>query len=120
MVIEGKVSGETEPYINPALLNELLLTGIPELPAKHALLRTGNSSSDLAISWYFENMSDPTLNQPLPKMKKIEKAMPEKPVPKYTEDSIANLIDFGFSREQAIFGLSNTVTCSLRKGDEMY
>ena len=39
--------------------------GIPELHAKHAVFRTGNNSADMAASWYFENMSDPTLNEPL-------------------------------------------------------
>jgi len=39
--------------------------GVPELHAKHALHRTGNNNADLAVSWYFENMTDPTLNEPL-------------------------------------------------------
>lgn len=86
-------------------MNELLLNGIPELHAKHALYRTGNVSSDLAISWYFEHMTDPSINQPLPKISKAPKSGPAK----YTEENIAQLIDFGFSREQAIYGLSNAV-----------
>jgi len=34
--------------------------GIPELHAKHALWKTGNNSADMAVTWYFENMSDPS------------------------------------------------------------
>jgi len=39
--------------------------GIPELAAKHALYKSGNNSADMAVTWYFENMSDPSLNEPL-------------------------------------------------------
>jgi ubiquitin carboxyl-terminal hydrolase 5/13 len=39
--------------------------GIPENPAKHALYRTGNSDADAAVTWYFENMADESINQPL-------------------------------------------------------
>lgn len=91
-----------EPDINSSMLNELILAGIPELAAKHALVNTGNASSDIAISWYFEHMSDPSLNQPLPKVKKITST-------KYTEENINKLMEFGFSRDQAIYGLINTV-----------
>lgn len=39
--------------------------GIPENHAKHALYKTGNKDSDLAVTWYFENMADESLNLPL-------------------------------------------------------
>lgn len=39
--------------------------GIPVNHAIHSLYRTGNSSADLAVAWYFENMGDESLNQPL-------------------------------------------------------
>lgn len=39
--------------------------GIPENHAKHALYKTGNSDSDAAVAWYFENMGDESLNLPL-------------------------------------------------------
>jgi uncharacterized UBP type Zn finger protein len=44
--------------------------GIPENPAKHSLYKTGNSNADLAVSWYFENMGDESLNLPL-RVKKL-------------------------------------------------
>lgn len=39
--------------------------GIPENAAKHALWKTGNNNADMAVTWYFENMNDPSLNEPL-------------------------------------------------------
>jgi uncharacterized UBP type Zn finger protein len=39
--------------------------GIPENHAKHAVFNTGNSSAELACTWYFENMDNPKLNEPL-------------------------------------------------------
>ena len=39
--------------------------GIPENHAKHALFNTGNNDADMACAWYFENMSNPSLNEPL-------------------------------------------------------
>jgi ubiquitin carboxyl-terminal hydrolase 5/13 len=39
--------------------------GVPENAAKHALYKTGNNSPDMAVTWYFENMDDPSLTQPL-------------------------------------------------------
>eukprot|EP00826_Nyctotherus_ovalis_P065735 TRINITY_DN966_c0_g1_i10.p1 TRINITY_DN966_c0_g1~~TRINITY_DN966_c0_g1_i10.p1 ORF type:complete len:467 (+),score=135.57 TRINITY_DN966_c0_g1_i10:85-1485(+) len=91
-----------EPEVNPTMLNDLILAGVPELAARHALTNTGNSSSELAISWFFEHMSDPSLAQPLPKVKKAGSA-------KFTEGNVAKVMEFGFSRDQAVFGLSNTV-----------
>lgn len=96
-------ASEGEPEVNVTMLNELMLMGIPELAAKHALVNTGNSSSEVAISWYFEHMTDPSLTQPLAKIKKMEGDS------KYTEENVAIVMEFGFSREQAIYGLSNTV-----------
>ena len=48
-----------EPEYKVELLNELMLNGIPDTAAKHALVATGNSTTDAAIGWYFEHMSDP-------------------------------------------------------------
>jgi ubiquitin carboxyl-terminal hydrolase 5/13 len=54
-----------EPPLNQDLLNQVLGMGIPENPAKHALYKTGNNSAEIAVAWYFENMADESLNQPL-------------------------------------------------------
>lgn len=46
------------------------MMGIPENAAKHALFNTGNNSADMATMWYFENMENPVLLEPL----KVKKA----------------------------------------------
>jgi len=43
--------------------------GVPLNGAKHALYHTGNNSSEAACEWFFSNMEDPKLNEPL-KIKK--------------------------------------------------
>ena len=35
------------------------MMGLPENAAKHALYNTGNNNSDMAATWYFENMDNP-------------------------------------------------------------
>ena len=37
----------------------VIMMGIPETAAKHALYNTGNNSADMAVTWYFENMDNP-------------------------------------------------------------
>ena len=39
--------------------------GIPEMAAKHAVFKTGGNNADMAVTWYFENMADESLNYPL-------------------------------------------------------
>jgi ubiquitin carboxyl-terminal hydrolase 5/13 len=38
------------------------MMGVPENAAKHAVYNTGNSSAEMAITWYFENQDNPSLN----------------------------------------------------------
>ena len=66
---EGDVDEEVEPELNQNLLSMVLQMGIPENPAKHALYKTGNADADAAVTWYFENMADESINLPL-KVKK--------------------------------------------------
>jgi len=49
------------------------MMGLPELPAKHALHNTGNQDADAAVTWYFSNMDNPSINGPLPTVKKLVK-----------------------------------------------
>jgi len=82
--------GEAEPDLDRALLNQIVQLGIPENAAKHALFKTGNNNADMAVSWYFENMSDPSLTQPLivKKSQQAEKAVPQ--------ESLDMLVSMGF------------------------
>ena len=68
-----EVEVEEEPEINQELLNMCLMMGLPELAAKHALHNTGNSDADAAVTWYFSNMENPCIFDPLPKVKKLVK-----------------------------------------------
>jgi len=69
----GEVEVEEEAEVSQDLLNMCLMMGLPELPAKHALHQTGNSSADAAVTWYFSNMENPDINGPLPTVKKMVK-----------------------------------------------
>ena len=62
---EADAAADAEPELDQGLLNQVLQMGIPENPAKHALYKTGNNNADVAVTWYFENMSDPSINEPL-------------------------------------------------------
>ena len=68
--VDAAVDQEVEPELDANLLNMVLQMGIPENPAKHALYNSGNNSADAAVTWYFENMANEAINQPL----KIKKA----------------------------------------------
>jgi ubiquitin carboxyl-terminal hydrolase 5/13 len=63
------IEEEVEPEIQQSSLNILIENGVPELAAKHALLNNANNA-DMAIMWYFENMDNPILTTPIPKIKK--------------------------------------------------
>jgi uncharacterized UBP type Zn finger protein len=58
-----------EPELDQGLLSMVLQMGIPENPAKHALYKSGGTDADAAVTWYFENMADESINLPL-KVKK--------------------------------------------------
>ena len=69
----GEVEVEVEAEVNQEQLNQCLMMGLPELAAKHALVNTGNGGADAAVTWYFSNMENPTIQGPLPKVKKMVK-----------------------------------------------
>jgi ubiquitin carboxyl-terminal hydrolase 5/13 len=66
----GEVEVEVEAEVNADMLNQCLMMGLPELPAKHALHNTGNQNADAAVTWYFSNMDNPDIQGPLPTVKK--------------------------------------------------
>lgn len=63
--VEVNEDEEVEPELKADVLNLVLQMGIPEIPAKHALYRSGNSDADAAVTWYFSNMEDPAIQVPL-------------------------------------------------------
>ena len=66
----GEVEVEVEAEVDQEQLNMCLMMGLPELGAKHALVNTGNSGADAAVTWYFGNMENPAITGPLPTVKK--------------------------------------------------
>lgn len=74
--------------------------GIPEHHAKHALLNTNQVSAEMAVGWYFENLENPTLNDPLPKIKKKKEEGAAA-----SEEQISTVMMMGFSKAQATFAL---------------
>lgn len=68
-----------EPNLPADVVNMLVQMGIPELSAKHAVFNTqvmasGSSEQDaeIAMSWFYENIDNPVLQTPLPKVKKAK------------------------------------------------
>lgn len=94
---EDEKEEEVEPEFKQESLNYLLDMGIPELGAKHALLNN-NQDQNLALDWYFNNSSDPSLFEPIPRIKKVGK---KEDSPKVDLSLVNQLIDFGFNKDQA-------------------
>ena len=65
MPSEQAESDEVEPELNMEIVNQLLMMGIPEVYAKHAVYNTGNNSADMASMWFFENIENPAIQVPL-------------------------------------------------------
>lgn len=66
---KGRQPGEQEldteaapaglPEFNAVALSQLEAMGFPTVRCQKALLATGNSDAELAMSWLFEHMEDP-------------------------------------------------------------
>jgi len=76
--------------------------GIPENPAKHALYRTGNNSADMAVTWYFENMADESLNLPLRVLKEAPKSGDDVPA-----EALSMMMTMGFPEKKCIKALKS-------------
>jgi ubiquitin carboxyl-terminal hydrolase 5/13 len=80
--------------------------GIPELAAKHAVHRTGNASSELAVGWYFENMDDPTLADALPKKKIVKEVHDNEGGVHVSDENVMMVSSMGFPEDRARKALS--------------
>lgn len=45
------------------------MMGVPELSAKHAAHNTAGQGAEAACEWFYMNIENPDLNNPLPKVK---------------------------------------------------
>ncbi len=78
--------------------------GVPELGAKHALHKTGNNSADMAIAWFFENMDNPVINEPLLVKKSSSKGGDN--IPQDLIDGLTSM--FGFPEKKVRKALKKT------------
>lgn len=80
--------------------------GIPENAAKHALYKTGNSDADMAVTWYFENMNDPSINEPL-RVKNQNSEAKDGGGSDVPAESLNMLLGMGFPEKKCIKALKN-------------
>ena len=104
---EGDPDEEVEPELDQNLLSMVLQMGIPENPAKHALYKSGNSDADAAVTWYFENMADESINLPLKIKKNVGGADGAKGGNDIPAESIAMMTAMGFPEKKCIKALKN-------------
>ena len=64
--IDSSTIQSARPQVDPALVLQIVSMGFSENGAKRALKATGNSSTDMALTWIFEHMEDADFNDPLP------------------------------------------------------
>lgn len=96
---------EVEPELDQSLLNMVLQMGIPENPAKWSLYKTGNNNADMAVTWYFENMADESINQPL-RIKK-EGGSAASNGDNIPAESLSMMTSMGFAEKKCIKALKN-------------
>lgn len=96
---------EVEPEFDKDNLNTLIMNGVPELAAKHALLNSNNNPEE-ALMWFFSNLENDLINQPVPKIKKTKNAKKEfDPNFGLPQSTISMLTDMGFTNTQAVGAL---------------
>ncbi|KAI8371908.1 hypothetical protein BD560DRAFT_351515, partial [Blakeslea trispora] len=88
-----------EPAFNQSDLDQLQAMGFSENRCKRALMNTGHNGAEAAMSWMFEHMEDPDIDDPLPS---------EATTVTVTEDQINTLQDMGFTAAQAKKALRET------------
>lgn len=96
--------------------------GIPENAAKHALFNTGNNSPDMAVAWYFDNMDNPILNEPL-RVKKAPaggSSQVNTSASQVSQDVVDQLMQFGFSEKKVRKALAATDNNPDRAGEWLF
>ncbi|KAG2202020.1 hypothetical protein INT47_006212 [Mucor saturninus] len=101
---EDTSSNSSEPTFNQNDIDQLKSMGFSENRCKRALLNTGHNGADIAMSWMFEHMEDPDIDDPLPATTASHAGLSSGP----SEDQISTLQDMGFSAAQAKKALRET------------
>jgi len=94
---------EVEPNFDSDKLNALIMNGVPELAAKNALLNTGNNA-DEALMWFFSNLENDIINQPIKKIRKKRNEVNTVEDENFgiEQGQIEMLMEIGYSRVQAL------------------
>jgi len=101
---------EVEPDFDADKLGLLVMNGVPELAAKHALLNTGNNV-DEALMWFFSNLENDLINNPIPKVKKTSNQVKQQQRAQDDEnygvaqEQINMLMEMGYTHVQALGAL---------------
>jgi ubiquitin carboxyl-terminal hydrolase 5/13 len=99
---------EVDQEFDKDKINILLMNGVPELAAKHALINSNNNPED-ALMWFYCNLESNIINQPIPKIKQLKNG--KKPQNQNDKNfglpisSINMLTEMGFTNTQAIASL---------------
>jgi ubiquitin carboxyl-terminal hydrolase 5/13 len=82
------------------VVNQLLMMGVPELSAKHAAYNTAGAGAEAACEWFYMNIENPDLNNPLPKVK-VGGNIGQTQGPVFDPEAIMMLTSMGVSEKQA-------------------
>ncbi|WWC73152.1 uncharacterized protein I206_107118 [Kwoniella pini CBS 10737] len=83
------------PEFNATAMSQLEAMGFPTNRCQKALLATGNSDAEVAMSWLFEHMEDPDIDAP------IQVQTQSKSASEPSQDQINMISDMGFTPNQA-------------------
>uniref|UniRef100_A0A7S1KP08 Ubiquitin carboxyl-terminal hydrolase n=1 Tax=Percolomonas cosmopolitus TaxID=63605 RepID=A0A7S1KP08_9EUKA len=90
------------PDINMDIVNQLVDMGMNELHAKNAVLETGNSNADAAITFLFANQGNPVLDRPIEAKKSSGKTY------NADESLVQNMVSMGMSEAESRVALHLT------------
>ncbi|WWC91273.1 uncharacterized protein L201_006216 [Kwoniella dendrophila CBS 6074] len=96
MTVKTTTSTSSLPEFNATAMSQLEAMGFPTVRCQKALLATGNSDAEIAMSWLFEHMEDPDIDSPIQPQAISNAAGPEP-----SADQIAMISDMGFTTNQA-------------------
>jgi len=106
---KGDEEIEVEQEFDTDKLNLLIMNGVPELAAKHALQNTDNNVEE-ALMWFFSNLENNLINQPIQKIKKKRNAIFSTEDENFVieQGKIDIIMDMGYSKTQALGSLKKS------------
>ncbi|KAI9094317.1 hypothetical protein DFS34DRAFT_628945 [Phlyctochytrium arcticum] len=99
---DNSSSASALPSVDQAALSQLVSMGFPEPRCTKALIKTGNNGAEVAMTWLFEHMEDPDIDEPLVRTSNSGGDSSASP------QDIQQLMDMGFTDPQARRALKET------------